>query len=55
MTTKRKDLMAQINELEISGMPDDISSMAPDSTLNNPYRSVNIYRMPESTASKTGA
>ena len=33
---KELDLTAQINELEISALPDDISSLAPDSTMNNP-------------------
>ena len=33
------DLTAQMNDLEISAYDaDGISSMAPDSTLNNPYR-----------------
>ena len=36
---KELDLTAQINDLEISAMDDGISSLAPDSTFNNPYRS----------------
>ena len=31
--------MAQIKDLEISALDDGISSCAPDSTFNNPYRS----------------
>jgi len=43
------DLTAQIAELDLSAMQDDMSSMAPDSTVNNPYRSM---ALPPSATSK---
>lgn len=44
------DMLAQINELDISAMPDDISSMAPESTTNRLYQSQAM--LPPSTTSK---
>ena len=50
MANRDLDLTAQILELDVSALPDDVSSVAPDSTINNPYRSTVLP--PPSTQSR---
>ena len=53
MVDRNKDLLAQINALDISAMPDDVSSLAPESTKNaNASRLYQSQAIPMSTTSK---
>ena len=48
----RNDLSKQIEALEISALPDDVSSMAPDSTTHGYRRHTTNIHAPPSTASR---